>query len=135
MSYPQIHYVLGWTIVLISHNWPLLLSGSLLLACAITAWRQPNRRRLAALYGSALLALAYEYDKHIGPQLQDAANYLLMFELLPLNRPVWLLVGPIMTGTILVLAAGFWLYALLPRRAGPLPGSSAAQIDEPAALL
>jgi hypothetical protein len=116
MSYPQMHYVLGWLVVLVSHNWPLLASGGALLVSAIAAWRQPTRRRLAALYSAALLALAYEYAKHIGPQLQDAANYLLMFELLYLNRPIWLLVGPIMTGAILALALGFLAYALLPGR-------------------
>lgn len=116
MNPPQTHYLLGWLIVLTGHNWPVMLAALSMLISAILAWRSPTRRRLALLYGSSLLALAYEYDKHIGPQLQDAANYLLMFELLWLNRPVWLLVGPIATAAIGVVALWFLLYAALADR-------------------
>lgn len=113
---PQRHYVLGWLIVLISHNWPVMLALAATLVSAIAAWRRPSRRRLAWLYGAALFAVAYEYAKHVAPRLQDAANYLLMFELLRFNRIVWLLVGPIATWTLLGVASGFWLYALMQRR-------------------
>jgi hypothetical protein len=113
---PQHHYVLGWLIVLIGHNWPVMLAAIATLVSAIAAWRQPSRRRLAWLYGAALLAVAYEYHKHIAPRLQDAANYLLMFELLRFNRVAWLLVGPIATWTLIGIAVCFWLYALAPRR-------------------
>lgn len=111
---PQRHYVLGWLIVLVSHNWPVMLAGSATLISAIAVWRRPSRRRLAWLYGSVLFAFAYEYHKHLGPQLQDAANYLLMFELLPLNRPAWLLVGPVMDTILVLVALSFWIYALRP---------------------
>lgn len=72
---------------------------------------------MAALYSCLLALLAYEYAKHIGPTLQEAANYLLMFDLLWLNRPIWLLVGPIADGALLALATGFCLYACWPRSA------------------
>jgi hypothetical protein len=110
MRIGQGHYVLGWLIVVTAHNWPALLSGTLAIVAARRAWQQPNRSRLAALYGAALLLTAYEYHKHVAPQLQDAANYLLMFELLFLNRAAWLLVGPIATAALATIALGFWGY-------------------------
>lgn len=116
MNPPQTHYVLGWLIVLVSHNWPVMLAVLATALSAVAAWRRPSRRSLALLYGSALLVLAYEYNKHIGPTLQDAANYLLMFELLWLNRPVWYLVGPVAALAIALLGLGFWVYACAPRR-------------------
>ena len=118
---PQSHYVLGWLIVLVSHNWPVMLAALATLSSAVGAWRRPSRRRLAFLYGSALFVLAYEYHKHVGPTLQEAANYLLMFELLWLNCPVRLLVGPVASATLAVAGAGFWIYAFLPRVTTPRP--------------
>ena len=121
MNPPQSHYVLGWLIVLVSHNWPVMLAALATLSSAVGAWRRPSRRRLAFLYGSALFVLAYEYHKHVGPTLQEAANYLLMFELLWLNRPVRLLVGPVASAALAVAGAGFWIYAFLPRVTTPRP--------------
>ncbi len=122
MTHPQWHYVLGWLIVLVSHNWPVILAGSATLICAIRAWRHPSRRALALLYGWVLLTIAYEYHKHIAPRLQEATNYLLMFELLPLNRSAWLLVGPIATAGLVFGALGLLGSAmLLPEPPGSNP--------------
>lgn len=115
MKHGQTHYVLGWVIILISHNWPVLLALAATLVSAFLAWRKPTRRGLAAVYSSVLFVVAYEYHKHIGPTLQDAANYLLSRELLWMNRAVWLLVGPIATVVLVLLAVTFGLYALAAR--------------------
>lgn len=133
MSFSQWHYVGGWTIVLVAHNWPVLVTLALSFAAAVATWRRPTRRRVALLYGCLLLGLAYEYHKHIGPTLQEAANYLLMFELLRLNRPVWLLVGPIATALILGLSGAFWAYACWPRAAQPRPERARAAAENPRA--
>ncbi len=114
MKHGQTHYVLGWLIILVSHNWPVLLALAATLVSALRAWHTPTRRRLAAVYGSVLLVVTYEYHKHIGPQLQDAANYLLLFELQQYNRPVWIFVGPVVTGLLITLTLSFWVYMLRP---------------------
>jgi len=127
MNPPQTHYVFGWLIVLVGHNWPVMLAGMGLLIASVAAWKRPSRRRLALVYGSALFVVAYEYHKHIGPTLQEAANYLLMFELLWLNVPVWWLVGPIASAALAMLAAAFVGYGLLPhptRLHSPTDGAS-----------
>ncbi|WP_026369869.1 hypothetical protein [Kallotenue papyrolyticum] len=117
MTHGQGHYVLGWLIIVVSHNWPVILALIATLWSAIRAWRHPSRRSLAWLYGWALLGVAYEYHKHVAPRLQDAANYLLMFELLPLNRAAWLLAGPIATLLLVISALILLGSAMLMQRA------------------
>lgn len=108
----QWHYVLGYLIVLGSHNWPIMLALGLSIWFGYQAYRTPNRMWVSWLITALLFGLAYEYDKHIAPALHAAVNFLFHLELTGLNRFFHLLVGPVAT-TLLVLAwVGFGLHAL-----------------------
>lgn len=115
MSYGRSHYVLGYLIVTISHNWPVLLALLAALICAILAWQQPSRRRLAALYGAVLVAVAYEYQKHILPRFVEATTFLTA-DSATLYRTTRFIVEPLALAVQAALALGFLLYALVPRR-------------------
>lgn len=104
----QWHYVLGYVIVLTSHNWPIMLALSASLYFGFRAYIRPSRLNVNWLLTALLLGLVYEYAKHIAPELHAAIDFLFHIELSPLNRPLHLLVGP-MTTTILL---GSWVTLL-----------------------
>jgi hypothetical protein len=71
------HYILGYLIVTVAHNWPALVA---LLMGGYAAWRLyrvPTRRHVQWLYGWALLLFAYEYAKHLGEELARPIVFLL----------------------------------------------------------
>lgn len=115
MSYGRSHYILGYLIVTVGHNWPVLVALLATLICAVAVWRRPNRRRLAALYGWAMLAVLYEYHKHIVPRFVEAAMFL-VGDSAPLYSTMRFVVEPFALGLQGVLALGFLLYAALPHR-------------------
>jgi hypothetical protein len=68
-QYSHWHYILGYLIVTISHNWPALLALLMSLHAAWRLYRAPTRRNVQWLYGWSLLLFAYEYAKHLGDEL------------------------------------------------------------------
>src|SRR5262249_32615826 len=70
------HYILGYVIVTISHNWPALLALLMGLHAAWRLYRAPTRRNVQWLYGWALLLFAYEYAKHLGDELARPVVFL-----------------------------------------------------------
>jgi hypothetical protein len=89
----QWHYVLGYLIVLTSHNWPIMLAlmGCLCFGC--WAYRHPSRLSVNWLLTALLLGLVYEYDKHLAPELHAAVDFLFHLELSALNRLFHTFVG------------------------------------------
>lgn len=75
-SHSHFHYILGYLIVLTSHNWPVLVSLGLALHAAWRLYRQPSRSHVAWLYGWSLLVFAYEYNKHLGEELARPVMFL-----------------------------------------------------------
>lgn len=118
-SLGQWHYVLGYALVLISHNWPIMLA---LIACAwfgLRAYRNPQRKTVSWLLTAMLLAIAYEYDKHVAPELHLAIDFLFGLEIAWLNRPLHRLVSPVLsaalTGAFLIMLAQSIRLTLLAR--------------------
>ncbi len=105
----QWHYVLGYLIVLVSHNWPLTLALAGSLWFGYKAYRNPSRLWVNWLLTALLLGLAFEYHKHIAPTFHAAVDFLFLAELGALNWLFHLLVGPIANMT---LAVG-WLALLV----------------------
>lgn len=99
----QWHYVFGYLIVLISHNWPIILAVVLFIIFGIRLYAEPTRARVAWLFTAFLLGLAYEYEKHIAGELHQAIDFLFGLEISAWNRPLHLLVGPGMN-TVFLLA-------------------------------
>ena len=119
----QGHYVLGYLLVLVSHNWPLLFALGLCLWWGIWLYRTPNRARVCWFFGALLFGFAYEYAKHIAPTLHASLDTVLGAELLWLNSPAHLIVGPLAQGLIFVLMTfllgqGLWLEAGIARLSG-----------------
>ena len=75
-QYNHWHYILGYVIVTISHNWPALLTLLMGLYAALRLYRAPTRRNVQWLYGWALLLFAYEYAKHLGEELARPVGFL-----------------------------------------------------------
>lgn len=101
----QWHYVLGYSITLVSHNWPIMLALGLSLVFAVRAYRRPDRARVCWLLSAVLLGLAYEYQKHVAGVLHEAIDFLFGRELAGLNRPLHLLVGPAMQAALVLSLA------------------------------
>lgn len=108
----QWHYVLGYLIVLLSHNWPLLLGGGAGIWSAARAIRQPSRPNLCWLYASLSLVAAYEYHKHIAGELHEAVDFLLLGDLAILNGAGHALVGPGITMLMFASCPLFILYGI-----------------------
>ncbi len=81
----QSHYLLGFIIVLVTHNWPLLLSLGLVVWCSVRLYLKPDQPWVLRLMAALLLGGVYEYQKHITSRLHEAINMLLHSELEPLN--------------------------------------------------
>lgn len=93
----QWHYVLGYLIVLISHNWPIMLALAGCIWFGYRAYRTPNRLWVSWLLCALVGGLIFEYHKHIAPTLHNAVDMLFLAEISRLNRFFHLLVGPIAT--------------------------------------
>ncbi|MCX7791996.1 MAG: hypothetical protein N2378_15260 [Chloroflexaceae bacterium] len=89
----QWHYVLGYSIGLISHNWPIMLAVALSVWFGYRAYVQPTRLNVSWLLTALLLGLLYEYAKHIAGELHAAIDFLFGLEIAHLNRPLHFLVG------------------------------------------
>lgn len=129
----QWHYVLGYTITLLNHNWPIALAFSLCVWFGYKAYRWPSRLWVTWLLTALLFGLAYEYQKHVAGELHLAIDFLFGLEIAALNRSMHLLVGPVMQ-TVLALGC----LALLAQSARhtvaalrPGPHSSAGVAGEP----
>ncbi len=94
VNFGQWHYVLGYSIVLVSHNWPILLAVTLSVWFGYRAYVQPSRLNVSWLLTTLLLGLLYEYAKHIAVELHAAIDFLFGLEIAHLNRPLHILVGP-----------------------------------------
>lgn len=112
----QWHYVIGYAYVLLAHNWPLFLSGTLCLWWGWQLYSRPSRSRVCLFFGALLLGLSFEYNKHVAPTLQASLAMVLWREAGWLSGPVTILVGP--TARLLLSAAvvyffgqGLWLKA------------------------
>jgi hypothetical protein len=77
-----------WAIMLLQHNWLVLVYGLLVVLVAILAYIRPGRRLLLTLYGLLGLIFAFEYHKHIAPALSETARYLFSVEVNPSARLV-----------------------------------------------
>ncbi|MGQ9928449.1 MAG: hypothetical protein ACUVS4_16480 [Chloroflexaceae bacterium] len=100
----QWHYVLGYSIVLVSHNWPIILAAALSVWFGYRAYVRPGRLNVSWLLTALLLGLLYEYAKHIAAELHTAIDFLFGLEIAYLNRPLHVLVGP---AAITILQLGF----------------------------
>jgi hypothetical protein len=76
LQYSHWHYILGYLVVTISHNWPALLTLLMSFYSAWRLYRTPTRRNVQWLYGWALLFFAYEYAKHLGEELARPVVFL-----------------------------------------------------------
>jgi hypothetical protein len=123
LSYDRIgqwYFVLGYFVVLVSHNWPLLLSLGLCLWWGPRLYRRPTQARVCWFFSGLLLGIAYEYDKHVAPTLHSSLDMVLFLEAGWLNRPAHLLIGPVARlllfgGLSFFLTRALWLEY----RAGP----------------
>lgn len=121
----QWHYVLGYTLTLVSHNWPIMLALILGGWFGVRAYRRPSRARVSWLLTAILFGLAYECRKHITGELHAAVDFLFIGELAGLNRLMHWLVGPALStalaaGSLAVLAQSLRL-TLAERQEPPAP--------------
>jgi hypothetical protein len=111
-QYSHWHYILGYLIVTISHNWPALLA---LLMSLHGAWRlylAPTRRNVQWLYGWAMLLFAYEYAKHLGDELARPIVFLLTTDWAWMQPMCVFLVTCAPPATLIALALALALRAL-----------------------
>ncbi len=78
-----------WALTLVLHNWPIILYSAAALLAALLAYSRPTRSRLLLLYGLAVLALAFEYQKHGVPVLHGTIDYLFSEEANPAARRIF----------------------------------------------
>lgn len=97
----QWHYVFGYAIVLLSHNWPIILALVGAFWFGAQAYRRPTRHNVSWLLTALLLGLAYEYDKHVAAELHKAVDFLFGIEIAAWNRPMHILVGPVAKAALL----------------------------------
>ena len=76
--YSQWHYILGYTIVLVSHNWPIMLCIAFGSFHAIRLYRRVGTREVRWLYSWAFFGFAYEYEKHLRAIFDEAVDFLLI---------------------------------------------------------
>lgn len=108
----QWHYVLGYTIHLVSHNWPIMLAVLLCPWLAYRAYRQPDRSSVSWLLTTILFGLTYEYWKHVAGELHQAIDFLFGMELASLNGPLHVVVGDGCTAALLIACAAMLAQAL-----------------------
>lgn len=127
----QGHYVLGFLIILVMHNWPLFLALGLCLWWGVWLYQVPTRARVCWFFGALLFGLAYEYAKHIAPSILGGLDTVLRAELIWLNPFAHFVFGPLAQALIFGTMAFFlgqalWLEAGAPwgRRATSKPRKS-----------
>lgn len=99
----QIHYVIGYLVVLVSHNWPIIAALAAALFFSIQLYRQPSRANAVWLFSALLFGLGYEYEKHVAGELHQAIDMLFGLEIAHWNRPLHFIVGPVInTGFVLI---------------------------------
>jgi hypothetical protein len=94
-QYSHWHYILGYLIVTISHNWPALLALLMGFRSAWWLYHTPTRRNVQWLYGWVMLLFAYEYAKHLSDELARPVVFLFTTD--------WAWVQPV--GVLLVTCA------------------------------
>ncbi len=98
----QWHYVLGYLLVLGSHNWSMFLATVVCAWFSYRAYRYPSRLNTSWLLTALFFGLAYQYEKHLAVKLHQAIDFLFGLEIAALNRPLHILVGTV-ANTILFL--------------------------------
>lgn len=98
----QWHYVLGYSINLVSHNWPILLVVVLGPWFGYWAYTRPGRTTVSWLLSTILLGVAYEYWKHVAGELHQAVDFLFSMEIEGLRGLLHVLVGPVITTALLL---------------------------------
>ncbi len=102
----QGHYVLGYLIVFISHNWPIIGALGVALLLSIRLYQKPSQANAVWLFSSLLFGLGYEYEKHIAGEFHQAIDMLFGYEIAEWNRPLHILVGPVVnTGFVIMTFA------------------------------
>jgi len=127
----QWHYVLGYTITLINHNWPIVLALLLALIFGVRLYLQPSRVRVCWLFGALLFVLGYEYDKHVADELHRAIDFLFGREISAWNLPLHSVVGQgfntiLLLAFLAALAQALWL-SFSPRLRRPVVLSHATR--------
>ncbi|MCX7860466.1 MAG: hypothetical protein N2385_10265 [Chloroflexus sp.] len=98
----QTHYVLGYLIILVSHNWPIIAALVAALFFSIRLYCQPSRANAVWLFSALLFGLGYEYEKHVAGELHHAIDMLFGLEIAHWNRPLHIIAGPVInTGFVL----------------------------------
>jgi hypothetical protein len=108
----QWHYVLGYSIVLLSHNWPIFLALGLCGWFGFKLYRNPTRLWVCWFFSALLFGLAYEYYKHVVPTLYSSIDQIFMFELLWISPLLHVLIGPIGTALLSGMALAFTYNAI-----------------------
>ncbi|WP_322488681.1 hypothetical protein [Chloroflexus sp.] len=99
----QTHYVIGYLIVLVSHNWPIMVTLAAALFFSIQLYRRPLRANAVWLFSALLFGIGYEYEKHVAGELHHAIDMLFGLEIAHWNRPLHFIVGPVInTGFVLI---------------------------------
>jgi hypothetical protein len=111
-SYSQWHYLLGYLIVTVSHNVPIMICLILGFSTAVRLYRQPNRPRVQAFFGWLLLGFCYEYAKHLGDYLVEPVFFLLILDWTWLQAPAAIIVQLVVPSLILVVAVYFLTQSL-----------------------
>ncbi|MCU0491333.1 MAG: glycosyltransferase family 39 protein [Chloroflexaceae bacterium] len=122
----QWHYVLGYSITLMSHNWPIMLALVMVFCCGVKLYRTPERLTVCWLFAWLLFGLAYEYQKHVAGQLHEAVDFLLGLELAYLNGLAHMVVGPVITTILYGASAVFACQALWMQRSRLAPWATGA---------
>ena len=124
--------MLGYSIVLLSHNWPLVLALGLSLWAGWQLYCRPERKQVCWFFGTLLFGLAYEYGKHVAPTLHSSLDTVLGAEAGWLSGPAHAVVGPglklLLFGAMaFFLGQALWLEARTQRQVERLPHSRAGR--------
>jgi hypothetical protein len=116
-QYSHWHYILGYLIVLTAHNWPVMVA---LAMASYSGWRlyqAPTRSNVQWLYGWTLLALTYEYIKHLGDYLAEPVGFLLTTDWAWIQPSGRFLIQLVVPSTMIILALLLLLSAIRLRSA------------------
>jgi len=101
-----------WAVLLVQHNWPVIMYVVVAVVVAWRAYLAPRRHTLLFLYGTVLLIVAYEYQKHALPTVVHTTDYLFSEEVNPgarsLSQSLLVDLGPSLlrvVGCVLILGA------------------------------
>lgn len=106
--------MIGYLIILISHNWPIMAAIAAALFFSIQLYQQPSRANAVWLFSALLFGMGYEYEKHVAGELHHAIDVLFGLEIVHWNRPLHLIVGPLINMgfvliTFLIVSHGLYL--------------------------